>query len=269
MLLRQCGLQCLEVKLETPKEEHHASNTQNKYSPNRKSRPNATAHKGRRRPSPSVKPALPANLDHRSPRERYLDESRRAASSAGSSSSRKDGKFNFVDDGEAIARKRGLRRAGRPDAGRRGSSSTATASRRPELAGCCTKASFCRRATSSATRIRAQWPIGLSGKPEDPWKHEQMIVLRRPATLELLTFSTMSKTGRRAVGNLLKHYDRLQRAHARRLPRRAAQAERLRGQPIWLGAYAAVRRRRHRRRPLGRRCRTRRSKSEMNDEIPI
>ena len=54
------------------------------------------------------------------------------------------------------------------------------------------------------------WPIGLSGKPEDPWKHEQMIVLRRPATLELLTFSTMSKTGRRAVGNLLRHYDRLQ-----------------------------------------------------------
>ena len=37
-----------------------------------------------------------------------------------------------------------------------------------------------------------------------------LLVLRRPATLELATFSTMSKTGRRAVGTLLKHYDRLQ-----------------------------------------------------------
>ena len=35
-------------------------------------------------------------------------------------------------------------------------------------------------------------------------------MLRRPATLELATFSTMSKTGRRAVGTLLQHYNRLQ-----------------------------------------------------------
>lgn len=55
-----------------------------------------------------------------------------------------------------------------------------------------------------------RWEIGLSGRPEDPWREELMVVLKRPATMELLTFSTMSKTGRRAVGNLLKHYDRLQ-----------------------------------------------------------
>ena len=55
-----------------------------------------------------------------------------------------------------------------------------------------------------------KWEIGLSGRPEDPWREELMVVLKRPATMELLTFSTMSKTGRRAVGNLLKHYDRLQ-----------------------------------------------------------
>jgi hypothetical protein len=57
----------------------------------------------------------------------------------------------------------------------------------------------------------AQWPIGLSGQPEDPWRHEIMIVFKRPATLELVTFATASKTGRRAVGNLLRHYDRMQR----------------------------------------------------------
>jgi hypothetical protein len=56
------------------------------------------------------------------------------------------------------------------------------------------------------------WEIGLSGKPEDPWKLEMALVLKRPATQELLTFSTMSKTGRRAVGGLLKHFDRLRRS---------------------------------------------------------
>jgi hypothetical protein len=55
------------------------------------------------------------------------------------------------------------------------------------------------------------WEIGLSGKPEDPWKLEMALVLKRPSTQELLTFSTMSKTGRRAVGGLLKHFDRLRR----------------------------------------------------------
>jgi hypothetical protein len=57
---------------------------------------------------------------------------------------------------------------------------------------------------------KAKWEIGLSGQPDDPWKEEMMLVLKRPATMELLTFSTLNKTGRRAVGNLLKHYDRLQ-----------------------------------------------------------
>src|SRR5262245_41724105 len=56
-----------------------------------------------------------------------------------------------------------------------------------------------------------KWEVGLSGKPEDPWKLEMSLVLKRPATQELLTFSTMSKTGRRAVGGLLKHFDRLRR----------------------------------------------------------
>jgi hypothetical protein len=54
-----------------------------------------------------------------------------------------------------------------------------------------------------------KWPIGLSGQPEDPWRHEILLVLKRPATLELVTFATTSKTGRRAVGALLRHYDRL------------------------------------------------------------
>jgi hypothetical protein len=60
---------------------------------------------------------------------------------------------------------------------------------------------------------RAQWPLGLSGQPEDPWLHQMMLVLQKPATQELFTFVTTSKTGRRAVGNLLRHYDRLMKSH--------------------------------------------------------
>jgi hypothetical protein len=57
----------------------------------------------------------------------------------------------------------------------------------------------------------AAWPVGLSGQPEDPWQHQQNLVLQQLSTHELFTFSTASKTGRRAVGNLLRHYNRLQR----------------------------------------------------------
>jgi hypothetical protein len=44
------------------------------------------------------------------------------------------------------------------------------------------------------------------------------LVLQRADTAELYTFVTSSKTGRRAVGNLLRHYDRLNRTHPSSLP---------------------------------------------------
>jgi hypothetical protein len=64
----------------------------------------------------------------------------------------------------------------------------------------------------------AEWPEGLSGQPEDVWQHQQNLVLQQVATHELFTFSTTSKTGRRAVGNLLRHYDRLQRTSSGDVP---------------------------------------------------
>jgi hypothetical protein len=60
----------------------------------------------------------------------------------------------------------------------------------------------------------SQWGTGLDGKPDDPWKHQQCLVLQNTETKELFTFSTMSITGRRAVGNLLRHYDRMNRLNA-------------------------------------------------------
>ena len=58
------------------------------------------------------------------------------------------------------------------------------------------------------------WPIGLSGRPEDPWQHVQLLVLENATTHEMFTFVTSSKTGRRAVGNLIRHYDRMHRTDA-------------------------------------------------------
>lgn len=63
-----------------------------------------------------------------------------------------------------------------------------------------------------------KWPDGLSGQPTDPWQHQICLVLQSPTTQELFTFSTSSQTGRRAVGNLLRHYDRMIRTDANSYP---------------------------------------------------
>jgi hypothetical protein len=60
-------------------------------------------------------------------------------------------------------------------------------------------------------RDRSKWELGLSGEPEDPWLHQMCLVLQSPGTHELGTFATTNRTGRRAIGNLLRHYDRLRR----------------------------------------------------------
>jgi hypothetical protein len=58
----------------------------------------------------------------------------------------------------------------------------------------------------------AEWPAGLDGQPSDPWLHQQNLVLQQCDTKELFTFSTQSTTGRRAVGSLLRHYNRMRRS---------------------------------------------------------
>ena len=58
-----------------------------------------------------------------------------------------------------------------------------------------------------------EWELGLDGKPSDPWRHFMYLVLQRGDTGELFTYTAGSVTGRRAVGNLLRHYDRLQKTH--------------------------------------------------------
>jgi hypothetical protein len=44
------------------------------------------------------------------------------------------------------------------------------------------------------------------------------VVLQETASLEIFTFTTTSATGRRALGNLLRHYERLRRADTNLYP---------------------------------------------------
>jgi hypothetical protein len=55
------------------------------------------------------------------------------------------------------------------------------------------------------------WKEGLDHQPADPWQHFMYLVLQRSDTGELATFTTSSRSGRRAVGNLLHHYNRMLR----------------------------------------------------------
>jgi hypothetical protein len=58
-------------------------------------------------------------------------------------------------------------------------------------------------------RDKSKWAIGLNGEPEDPWKHQMCLVLQGVDDMQLYTFATVNKTGRRACGDLLRHYDRV------------------------------------------------------------
>jgi hypothetical protein len=67
-------------------------------------------------------------------------------------------------------------------------------------------------------RDQSKWEIGLDGKPADPWQHHTYLVLQKGGTAELFTFVTSSATGHRAIGNLLRHYDRMQRTNPGEYP---------------------------------------------------
>jgi hypothetical protein len=64
----------------------------------------------------------------------------------------------------------------------------------------------------------ARWPVGLDKKPSDPWLHQMAMVLQHAETAALFTFVTTNKTGRRAVGALLRHYDRMLKTNPAEYP---------------------------------------------------
>jgi hypothetical protein len=64
----------------------------------------------------------------------------------------------------------------------------------------------------------ARWPIGLDKLPADPWQHQMCLVLQHADTSQLFTFVTSSKTGRYAVGALLRHYSRMVKTNPGEFP---------------------------------------------------
>ena len=73
------------------------------------------------------------------------------------------------------------------------------------------------RSTSGDTD-ETQWEPGLSGQAEDPWKHQILLPLQNTETKEFFTFGTTSQTGRRSIGGLLKHFDRMQKSNPAEVP---------------------------------------------------
>ena len=64
----------------------------------------------------------------------------------------------------------------------------------------------------------ALWQDGLDGKPADPWQHQICLPLQRGDSGEMFTLATTTKTGRRAIANLLRHFDRMERAKSGAYP---------------------------------------------------
>lgn len=67
-------------------------------------------------------------------------------------------------------------------------------------------------------RDEAKWEVGLDGKPSDPWRHQHYLVLQHTDSGALYTFVTSSQTGRRAVGNLVRHFERMKTAKPGEFP---------------------------------------------------
>lgn len=68
-------------------------------------------------------------------------------------------------------------------------------------------------------RDESKWELGPDkATPQDPWQSQACLVLQRGDTAEMYTFATTSKTGRRAIGNLLRHYNRMEKARANAYP---------------------------------------------------
>jgi hypothetical protein len=99
--------------------------------------------------------------------------------------------------------------------------------------------------SSLPDRDPSKWELGLDGEPADPWQHQMCLILQSPGTHELATFATTSPTGRRAVGNLLRHYDRMRKKDDDHYPvvRLKVSGYNHRDES-WLGAHAGFCRRR-------------------------
>src|SRR5262245_58403420 len=166
---------------------------------------------------PAKTAPAPAAIDNRTPQERYIDEVAPSTIAGQMAKFSKDGKFiiseteqevsldqefialcdevligyvKFNGEGEPPDRHQGLLYSGYVMPSR----------------------------DSLGDMDQTEWPEGLDGLPADPWQHQMCLVLQDPQSLALYTFVTSSVTGRRAVGNLLRHFDRMRRSDPNSYP---------------------------------------------------
>jgi len=59
----------------------------------------------------------------------------------------------------------------------------------------------------------SEWPDGLDGAKGDPWREQLLLPLQNVETAEIVVFSALTPTSRNAVNRLLRHYQRVKRAH--------------------------------------------------------
>lgn len=64
----------------------------------------------------------------------------------------------------------------------------------------------------------SQWPTDKSGKPQDPWQLTNNLPLKEASGDRLYTFSTSSKGGLSAIGQLCEAYGKMLRARPDQLP---------------------------------------------------
>jgi hypothetical protein len=67
-------------------------------------------------------------------------------------------------------------------------------------------------------RDKSRWPIDKDGKRSDPWQENHVVVMKDTTTDELLTWTTTSWYGRKALGRLLDVYVREVRKHPGLMP---------------------------------------------------
>jgi hypothetical protein len=173
-------------------------------------------HSGPARPVPNVpatRPAanIPAVPDTRTPQQRYLDEIAPSSFVGALVKFGKDGKFVVSESNEAISPDKDFialcdetlvgwikfRGQGEPP---------------DRVMGLHYDDFVMPERETLGDLDQRDWPAGLDGQPADPWQHQICLVLQDRELLELYTFCTSSVSGRRAIGNLLRHYERLRKS---------------------------------------------------------
>jgi hypothetical protein len=65
---------------------------------------------------------------------------------------------------------------------------------------------------------KTKWPIDKYNKPSDPWQENHRLVMKDATTDELVTWTTPSWGGRKAIGRLLQTYTREAKQHPGKMP---------------------------------------------------